>query len=124
MPEISNPTEIRTALGFGLLYAVVLFCAAWLSDHAGSRGLYALALVSGLTDVDAISLSSLRLFGLGKLTTEQTVTAMVIAYLANLGFKFGMVAVVGGWALARLCIPGVVAVAAGMGFVLAGRFWF
>lgn len=67
MPEISNPTEICTALGFGLLYAAVLFFAAWLSDIAGSGGHYAVALVSGLTDVDAITLSSLRLFELGKL---------------------------------------------------------
>lgn len=29
-PEVRNPTEIRTALGFGLLYAVVLFSAAGL----------------------------------------------------------------------------------------------
>ena len=65
--EVSNPTELRTAVGFGVLYAVVLFFAAWLSSIAGSGGLYLVALVSGLTDVDAITLSSLRLFRLGKL---------------------------------------------------------
>lgn len=123
IPEISNPTEIRTALGFGVLYALVLLCASWLSDYAGSRGLYSLALVSGLTDVDAITLSSLRLFELGKLTPEQTVTAMVIAYLSNLTFKFGMVLVVGGRALARLCLPGALAVMLGMGSMLAINYW-
>jgi uncharacterized membrane protein (DUF4010 family) len=114
MPQFTNPTEIKTAVGFGLMYAAVLLCAAWLSDYAGSSGLYALAVVSGLTDVDAISLSSLRLFELGKLGANQAVTAISIAYLSNLTFKFGLVAVVGGKALAQRCALGVIAVAVGL----------
>lgn len=114
MPEIKNPTEIRIALGFGLLYAIVLLAAAWLSDVAGSRGLYLLAFVSGLTDVDAISLSSLHLFEQGKLLPDQAVLAISIAYLSNLAFKFGFVAVIGGRDLARRCAVGVGAVAGGV----------
>lgn len=114
VPSLTNPTEIRIALGFGAMYAAVLLCAAWLSDYAGSRGLYALAVVSGLTDVDAISLSSLRLFELGKLGADQAVIAIAIAYLSNLAFKFGLVATVGGAALARRCLPGVLGVALGI----------
>ncbi|HQR50620.1 MAG TPA: MgtC/SapB family protein [Methylophilaceae bacterium] len=117
IPEIKNPTEIKTALSFGALYAVVLLAAAWLSDVAGSRGLYLLALASGMTDVDAISLSSLRLFGQGKLLAEQTVLAITIAYLSNLAFKFGLLAFFGGKALAYRAAPSVGAVALG---VLAG----
>lgn len=123
MPQIVNPTEIRVALGFGLLYAIVQLCAAWLSEYVGSGGLYALALVSGLTDVDAIALSSLRLFELGKLDVKQAVTAITIACLANMAFKLGMVAAVGGRALARLCLPGMVAAGVGLGGALALRFW-
>src|SRR3569832_2240715 len=64
MPALAmaNPTELSTALGFGLMNAIVLLAAAWLSDWLGTRGLYAVALVSGLTDVAAITLSSLRLY--------------------------------------------------------------
>jgi len=117
MPEINNPTEIKTALSFGVLYAVVLVAAAWLSDVAGSRGLYLLALASGLTDVDAISLSTLRLFGQGKLLADQAVLAIAIAYLSNLAFKFGLLAFFGGKALARRAAPSMGALALG---VLAG----
>lgn len=122
MPDITNPTEIKVSLSFGLLYAIVLVCAAWLSDYAGSGGLYALALVSGLTDVDAITLSSLRLFELGKLNPEQTVSAITIAYLANMGFKLGLVAIVGGMTLARLCMLPVLAVTVGLGGAWALHF--
>lgn len=114
LPTPSNPAELKTALGFGALYALVLLAAAWLSDFAGSRGLYVLALVSGLTDVDAITLSSLRLFSLERLALGVTVTAIGIAMLSNLGFKLGMAAVIGGPALARKAAVGMGAVALGL----------
>jgi len=115
MPEVRNPTEIRTALGFGALYVIVLFCSAWLSDVAGPRGMYAVALASGLTDVDAITLSSLRLFSLDKLTAGQAVTSIALAVLSNLTFKAGLVVALSGWALARRTLPAMAALAAGIG---------
>ena len=114
MPEVTNPTEIRTALTFGGLYALVLVLSAWLQDIAGSSGLYLLALASGLTDVDAITLSSLRMFTLDKLSAAQTITAITLATLSNLAFKTGLVVVIGGAALARLALPGLAAIAAGL----------
>lgn len=120
LPEMTNPTEIRAALGFGLLYALVLFFSAWLSDIAGSKGLYTVALISGITDVDAITLSSLRLYELGKLESSQAVTAITLAFLANLGFKFGMIATIGGAQLAKRCAIGFAAMGLGMGI---GLIW-
>lgn len=122
MPEVTNPTELKTAIGFGLLYAVVLVLAAWLQDVAGSRGLYLLALASGLTDVDAITLSSLRMFGMDRLTSAQTVTAITLATLSNLAFKAGLVATIGGARLARLTLPGFAAIGIGLvgGLLFAG----
>lgn len=114
VPETTNPAELHAAIGFGLLYVAVLLGSAWMSDIAGSQGLYVVALASGLTDVDAITLSSLRLFNLGQLNEQQTVTAITLAILANLAFKFGMVAFIGGWPLARQVATGFGAIACGM----------
>lgn len=122
MPKVTNPTEIRVSLTFGAIYALVLVAAAWLSHHAGSGGLYGLAMVSGLTDVDAITLSSLRLFELDKIDAQQVVSVIVIAYGSNMAFKLGMVAVVGGGALARLCLPSVIAILVGLGGAWALHF--
>jgi uncharacterized membrane protein (DUF4010 family) len=119
IPQTSNPAELHTAIGFGLLYVAVLLGAAWMEDFAGSQGLYAMALVSGLTDVDAITLSSLRLFNLGQLSEHQTVTAIALAFLANLAFKFGMVVFIGGRNLAKQVATGFAAIACG---VLLGLF--
>jgi len=118
MPQMKNPAEIRISLAFGLLYGGVLVLTAWLSDFAGNKGLYAIAVVSGLTDVDAITLSSLRLFSLGKLAAEQTVTAIVLALIANLLFKFGLIVSIGGALLAKRCIWGMGAVAVGAAAML------
>ena len=114
MLETSNPTEIHAALGFGLLFVVVLFCAAWLSDVAGSSGLYIVAIVSGLTDMDAITLSSLRLFNLQKLSSEQTIISISLAFISNMVFKFGMAVSIGGMALAKHIAVGFFAMAAGV----------
>ncbi len=119
MPETTNPAELHTAISFGLLYVAVLLGSAWMADIAGSQGLYAVALASGLTDVDAITLSSLRLFNLGQLSEQQTVTAIALAVLANLAFKFGMVFFIGGRALAKQVAAGFGAIACG---VIAGLF--
>ncbi|MEQ1777587.1 MAG: MgtC/SapB family protein [Nitrosomonas sp.] len=118
VPEIKNPTEIGTAAAFGLIYGIVLFSSAWLSDIAGSSGLYAVALISGLTDVDAITLSSLRLYELGKLGTSETVTAISIGIISNIGFKLGLVFFFGRSLLAKQCITGMLATAIGIGLAL------
>ena len=115
IPQTRNPTELRAAIGFGLLYAGVLLCAAWLSDIAGSGGLYLLAFVSGLTDVDAIALSTLRLLNLGKLEVMPTAIAILLAMIANLTFKSSLAFGLGGSNLGRRVLGGMLAVGAGLG---------
>jgi uncharacterized membrane protein (DUF4010 family) len=114
MPEIKNPTELRTALTFAAIYAVVLLLAAWLSAIAGTAGLYAVALVAGLTDVDAITLSSLRLFNMGDLAGGQVAIAVVLAIIANTAFKLGLILIVGGRPLFRRCAGTMGAIAVGL----------
>lgn len=121
--ELGNPTEIRMALSFGALYAAVLFASAWLTDWAGQAGAYGMALVSGSTDIDAITLSTLRLLRLDTLSRHEALTAILIALLANIAFKSGITLVLGGTPLARRVLPGMGAVAlgclAGYGFLQA-----
>jgi uncharacterized membrane protein (DUF4010 family) len=114
MPEVKNPTELRTAVSFGLLYAVVLLTSAWLQDTAGDKGLYIVALASGLTDADASVLSTLRMFNLEKIAQTNAVTAVTLALFANLIFKIGLVVTIGGRRLAIETLPGLFAIGGGM----------
>ncbi|MBV6446452.1 MgtC/SapB family protein [Nitrosomonas sp.] len=118
LPEIKNPAEIRAAAAFGLIYGSVLLFSAWLSDIAGSSGLYAVALVSGLTDTAAITLSSLHFYEHGKLEAAQAITAISLAFISNVGFKLGLIFFIGTPALARLCVYDMLATAAGVGTAL------
>ncbi|MCZ4305881.1 MgtC/SapB family protein [Zoogloeaceae bacterium G21618-S1] len=123
VPDTKNPTELRAALTFGALYAAVLLGAAWLSDIAGSAGLYLVALVSGLTDVDAITLSSLRLFSLDRLESIPTVTAIGLAMLSNLAFKTTLAISVGGPGVAKRVLAAMLAVGLGLGGGLTWVGW-
>lgn len=120
-PELANPTSLRVSVGFGALYAVVLFVAAWLSERAGAAGLYAVALVSGFVDVDAITLSSLNLFTDGSISAGVAVTAAGIAYLAAAAFKLALLGFLGGRGMLTQYGPLVLAPAAG---VAAGLLLF
>jgi len=119
MPAVSNPAELRAAFAFGLGYALVLLITAWLADVAGSSGVLGVAFVSGLTDVDAITLSSMRLADAGTITETQAVLSIGIAMIANICFKLLLVQLAGGAMLLRRCVPPMLAVAAGAAAALA-----
>jgi uncharacterized membrane protein (DUF4010 family) len=111
---LKNPTQLGTALLFAAFYALILISSAWLSDIVGTGGLYALSFISGLTDVDAITLSSARLAGQGNVAIEVAATAIALAVLANLVFKATVSVVVGGRALGRAAVIGFALPLAGL----------
>ncbi len=95
LPEQQNPSELKTALLFGLVYAIVLLAVAAAKEQFGARGLYGVAVLSGLTDVDAITLSTAQLVDAGRLGSADGWRVVVIALLSNLLFKGVMVATLG-----------------------------
>jgi uncharacterized membrane protein (DUF4010 family) len=97
--HMENPTQLGTALLFATFYAVILLAAAWLSDRIGSGGLFGLSFISGLTDVDAITLSSSRLAVQEAIGLRDAVTAVGVAVTSNVLFKTAVAAIVGGRAL-------------------------
>jgi uncharacterized membrane protein (DUF4010 family) len=95
MPEQENPTELRAALVFALLYALVLLAVAWARQRFGAAGLYTVSALAGLTDVDAITLSTAKLVSLGHVDGAQGWRLIAIANISNLVFKVGVVAFLG-----------------------------
>ena len=119
--EVSNPAQMRTALVFGALYAVVLLATAWAQRRFGSGGLYAVAGISGLVDVNAITISTARMGRDGGVPADLVWRVVLLATLSNLLFKGAVVAAVGSLALARRLAPWFVAALAGGALVLL--FW-
>jgi uncharacterized membrane protein (DUF4010 family) len=115
-----NPFELKSALAFGLLYAVILFVAKAASVYVGPSGLYASAVVSGLADVDAITLSLTELHRTGT-SPSVAVTGIVLAVATNTLVKAAIAALVGGRALGgRVLLSMLGVLAAGGVGLLAG----
>ncbi|MCP5517264.1 MAG: MgtC/SapB family protein [Verrucomicrobiales bacterium] len=96
LPRRGNPSELKSALFFAFLFAIVLLAVAAARAHLGTGGLYAVSVLSGLTDMDAITLSTTDLAREGRLDPDLAWRLILVAGLANLVFKAGVVVVVGG----------------------------
>ena len=101
LPAHANPAELKPALGFTLLFAVVLLAVAAAKQFFGARGLYVVAVFSGLADMDAITISTAQLVEGQQLAASTGWRVILTASLANLAFKAGLAAALGGRALLR-----------------------
>jgi uncharacterized membrane protein (DUF4010 family) len=86
---------------FGLLYAAVLFGLAVANYCFQSRGLYVVAGISGLTEMDAVTLSTARLATLDPVVAADGWRLIVVAAMANMLSKAMIAGLLGGWGLLR-----------------------
>ncbi len=111
--EINNPLDLATILKLSLFIALVLLATEVVHDWIGSSGVYVVAAVSGIADVDAVTISMAQ-FARGQPTVTTAATAIGIAAAVNTVAKAAMAEWVGG---SRVGIPvfavGAIAVAAG-----------
>lgn len=121
MPEQKNPSELGAAILFAGLYALVLLAIAVARERLGIRGIYAVSILSGLTDMDAITLSVTGLAQAGKITATEAWRAVLAASMSNIVFKAGIAAVLGGPRL-FLHVAVYFAIACGTGATLL-IFW-
>ncbi len=95
---MSNPLELKSAISFGALLAAVMLFGEALKKWFGDAGILALSAVSGVADVDAITLSLARM-SQEDLAVQLTVLGIVVAAAMNSVIKGGMTLVIGGKAL-------------------------
>jgi uncharacterized membrane protein (DUF4010 family) len=112
--RLSNPLEIKTAVSFGVLLALVMLLGRALQAWLGEAGVMLLATASGVADVDAITLSLARM-SQDELAIRIAVTGIVIAGAVNSLVKAGMAAVIGGRQVGlRVAVPLVASAIAGL----------
>lgn len=122
-PAIGNPLSLTTALKFAALYALIGFLVKAATQSGQLQGtLLPLAFVSGLTDLDAISLSIARSLDSGALATPLAAQAVMVAAMANTILKTGLAVGLGSPTLRRhVLILMTFTLAAGVaGFLLIG----
>lgn len=121
--EISNPCDISSALKFGLLLGVIVLAVHYARQWLGDMGVYAIAAISGIVDVDAISLSMAEqsMHGLG---SQIAIGGIIIAVAVNTVVKVMFVASIAGKKMAfPLAVMSVaVILMGGIGLILNNMY--
>lgn len=119
-PALKNPFELGPALRFGALLLLILFLVEAARHWLGDIGVYLVALLAGLTDVDAITLSLARSAG-AELNAQVAVQGIFLAVLSNSLVKGLLIALIGGRQLALRTLPVMAAgLLAGLAVLLLG----
>jgi uncharacterized membrane protein (DUF4010 family) len=89
--EFKSPFTLAPALKFAVFFAFILFISKAGSIFLGAKGIYIAAFVSGLADVDAITLSMATLAGAGDISAAVAAIGITIAAMTNTIVKGGIV---------------------------------
>ncbi|PWW82739.1 hypothetical protein CR164_03075 [Prosthecochloris marina] len=121
LPEAEDPSDLGAAVAFGALYAFVLVAVAAAKEFFGDQGLYIVAALSGLTDMDAITLSTARLIEADRVGIDTGWRMMMLGAMSNILFKAAAVAVLGNRQLFfRIALLFGISLAGGIALLL---FW-
>jgi len=117
MPD-RNPLELGSAATFAFLFVATSLLSGWVKAHFGMTGIYSLAAVVGVTDIDPFVLN-LAQGGTSGLSSNALGAAVLIAASSNNLLKAVYTGVFAGW---RVSIPSiavlVVLALAGIGMAL------
>jgi uncharacterized membrane protein (DUF4010 family) len=88
--KLKNPFSLKPALIFGALFISILYISKIASIYFGSQGVYVASIISGVADVDAITISMALLAQNGTISSVTAVTAITLASISNTIVKFGI----------------------------------
>jgi len=119
--SLKAPFEIGPALKFAIAYALILVVSRGAQMLLGDTGVYLSAALSGIADVDAITLSLARMTNAGTVAVDVATRSIVVAAMVNTAVKGGLVIGLGAATLRRSIVPGLalmLATGLGLAFLL------
>ncbi len=115
---LKNPLNFGTAIKFALFFAGVMLLVKYSSENFGDEGTYIAGAISGITDVDAITLSMAKTATAPE-TYPLAINTILLAALSNTLVKFCLVMALGSKSLLKTAAIGFAAVfLTGLGFFL------
>lgn len=114
---LRNPFRLGEAIRFAAYFAVVLLAVRGVEIYGPRGGLYVVAALAGLTDVDAITISVAQ-SARSSAAIATAVTALVIAVSSNTAVKLGLTLFLGTAALRRRTTLGAAIIVAAGGLAL------
>jgi uncharacterized membrane protein (DUF4010 family) len=116
--SLKNPFSLTSAVRFALFFALVLVLVKLAERYFPGQGIYGVAALAGLTDVDAITLSMAQSVRQGG-SAPTAVTAITLAAITNTLVKTGIVLLLSQGGLRKRILFGSLAIfAAGVGALL------
>ena len=114
LTHLINPLELKSALFFGTLLVLVILLGKAAIDYFGEAGIYLLAMVSGIADVDPINLTLSRMSA-ADMSLDLAVLGIVIASSSNTLVKALLAVFIGGPGLGvRVFVPLMAASSVGL----------
>ena len=110
--KVNNPFELRTALQFALLFALILLLAKAAQVYFGNQGLYVASALAGVTQLDAITLTLAHQVGSG-LDVHVAARGLAIAAATNSLFKAGLALTIGSRRFGRSVLATLLVAAVG-----------
>lgn len=110
--KLGNPFELKPAIYFAALIAVISIASSYGAQEFGAAGAYAVGAVSGLADVDAMTLSAGRGAATGNLDADVAAVAILLAVAVNIMVKGLMAFAIGGTKTGTLAAAGFIAASA------------
>ena len=85
--KLENPFSLKPALIFGALFLAILFLSKIADIYFGNSGIYITSIISGVADVDAITIS-MAILAKNTISPNVAVTAITLAAISNTVVKF------------------------------------
>jgi len=101
--KLGSPFTLVPALKFGLFFAIVLVLVKIADAYFSTKGVYLASFISGLADLDAITVSLSQLAN-GNLMIETAKKGILIAALTNMAVKGGIALWIGGRKFGQLVL--------------------
>lgn len=108
MHNLSRSFSVKTALTLAAMIAVVLVVSAAFKSWFGQAGLVVASGLAGLADVHATTISVASLVAAGRLSAENAVIPILVAFTVNVASKAVAAVISGGKAFARPVILGLI----------------
>ena len=117
--HIEQPLRMKSALSFGAFFLLILFLSEKIATFLPSSALLAVGALTGITDVDSITLSISQVQKSGEISATLAAHVILIAVLVNTLVKAGIVFLIGSRALFRgVSVSILIAVLVGGGVML------
>lgn len=110
--RVTNPFELKTALQFAVLFALILLLAKAAQVYFGEQGLYVASALAGVTQLDAITLTLAHQVGTG-LDVHVAARSLALAAATNSLFKAGLAVFIGSRRFGRSVLATLLVAAVG-----------